>query len=739
MFNPQEEINIREYFYVIRKWKWMIIAIFVTIVLFAAIKSFRQVPIYQATVRLMIEKQRPDVTPFRDENYWEEWMDQEDFNSQQNILTSRTLAKQVMEKLGMLDQLAQSPPVKAKGFSLRTLLDSIPTLFGVQEPQFSETATATMREEQFVGGFLGMISVSPVRESRLLDVSVVSAQPEQAALIANTLAETYIEQDLELRMESAKSTVHWLVEEVENARKKVAESELALQQYKEEHAIISLEDRQNIVMQKLAQYSRAANEAKIERIGFEAQYREIQQYTPAQLATFPQINTHYTIQRLKLELVVLEGELSEAQEKYREKHPRVTELRSQVQTVRARIDAEMANILEGMAREYEMAMVKERDLAEALEEQKQEALELDQKAITYGILNNEVESNQWVYHSLLQKMKEMSISERVETSNIRIVDRAVIPNFPIAPRRRRSIAMAMIVSLMFGFTLAFVFEFLDNSIKTPEDMKQYLDIPFLGFIPKMAIKRLLAGEKSYQPEKVVAIAPRSIVSEAYRTLRTSVSFSAYNDRAIAKKMGTILLITSAEPSEGKSCTVANLGIAMAQTGRKTLIIDCDFRRPHMHQIFDISNEHGFADLLSVFQTRGKIRIKHTGIPNLDIFPCGKLPPNPSELLEAPFTKKMIEALATKYDTILLDSPPINSVTDPVILSKIAQGVVVVVRAGETKRDIVQRAKELLTDAGATILGGVINSVDIRKNKYYYYYAYHYPQYYKKDDIAVALV
>jgi capsular exopolysaccharide synthesis family protein len=203
-------------------------------------------------------------------------------------------------------------------------------------------------------------------------------------------------------------------------------------------------------------------------------------------------------------------------------------------------------------------------------------------------------------------------------------------------------------------------------------------------------------------------------------------------------MGTILLVTSADPSDGKSCTVANLGIAMAQSGRKTLIIDCDFRRPQMHQIFGRSNEDGFADLLRVFQSRGKIRIKRTGIPNLDVFPCGKIPPNPSELLEAPFTKKIIDALATKYDNILIDSPPINSVTDPVILSRIAQGVVMVVRAGETKRDLVQRAREQLADAGATILGGVINSVDIRKNKYYYYYAYHYPQYYKKDDMAIAL-
>jgi capsular exopolysaccharide synthesis family protein len=254
----------------------------------------------------------------------------------------------------------------------------------------------------------------------------------------------------------------------------------------------------------------------------------------------------------------------------------------------------------------------------------------------------------------------------------------------------------------------------------------------------MTAKALPSKAAKYPTETIVAVAPKSIVSEAYRSLRTSVTFSALNDTSELLKAGSSLLITSAEPSEGKSCTVANLGIVMAQSGRKTLIIDCDFRRPQMHQIFNVENNGGFADLISNFKPSGKIRIKRTDIPNLDVFPCGKIPPNPSELLGLSITKMLIEALGKRYDTILIDSPPINSVTDSVILSRIADGVVVVIRAGETKRDIVQRARDQLHDAGAMILGGVINSVDIQKNKYYYYYTYHYLQYYQGKDMAIEI-
>jgi capsular exopolysaccharide synthesis family protein len=449
------------------------------------------------------------------------------------------------------------------------------------------------------------------------------------------------------------------------------------------------------------------------------------------------------IQELKVESANLETQLSELQKKFRSKHPNVTALRSQIVSVRRRINAEIKRIIDSITNEYEVARSQEEDLVEMLEQQKLEALELDQKAIRYKELQREVESNQGIYNTLLQRAKEASISERLETSNIGIVDRATVPTSPIAPRKRRNVFLGIIAGLVLGTTLAFFFEYLDNSIRSSEDIKRYLDMPFLGFIPKVALKELPSNNTRHAADRIVVLNPRSNASEAYRSLRTNVTFALLNDHYLAIDQGAVILITSPSPSEGKSCIVANLGIAMAQSGSKTLIIDCDFRRPVMHTIFNLKNiEIGFADMITNVKAYGtKKGIRHTDIENLDVIPCGKIPHNPSELLGSALTRMIVGTLAEKYDKILIDSPPVNTVTDPVILSRIANGVMFVIRAGETKRDVAQRAREQLRAAEAPILGGVLNNVDLEKDRYYYY---SYSKYYgengqKKGAVEISSV
>ena len=421
--------------------------------------------------------------------------------------------------------------------------------------------------------------------------------------------------------------------------------------------------------------------------------------------------------------------MSELLKTFRDKHPKVIALHSQIATIRNRINAEVNQIVTSIVSEYELAQAQERDMTAALEDQKQEAMDLSQKAIEYGVLEREFESNKRIYNELLQRTKETSVTEQLETNNIRVVDRAMTPTVPIAPRKKLNIFLAMVVGLVCGTVLAFFFEYLDNSIKTPEDIKQYLDMPFLGFIPKVAAEVTAAYPVAKRSaDTIVALEPRSTASEAYRSLRTNVMFSSLEH-------GPIILVTSAGPTEGKSITVANLGITMAQSGSKTLIIDCDLRKPRMHRIFNIpTTGSGLTDMIANFGTNGaRITVKRTKIENLDILPCGKIPPNPSELLGSERMKLLLEALAKKYDKILIDSPPVTVVTDPVILSRIAGGVIIIIRAGETRRDVVRRAKEQLRNVNATILGGVLNSVDLQKDNYYYSSYYHYNYYYQRKD------
>jgi succinoglycan biosynthesis transport protein ExoP len=728
----EEEVNLRDYLHILRKRRWVILTILFVVVVSVTILTFRQTPVYEATARILIEKETPNILTFK-EVLDLETADTDYYQTQYKILKSRTLAKQVLEKLGIMEQAMQQKP-ETKSFSISTLLAKIQETMGFHEPPSSEADEAAAKEEYIIDNFLHKITITPIRGSRLVDVSARSTDRHQTSLIANTLVDAYIDQNLENKLSATKEAVTWLGQELETTQKKLTDSEAALQAYKEQHAIISLEDRQNIVMQKLSELNTAVNDAKIKRAGIEAEYRKIQESGILQLESVPQVINNPLIQELKVELANLETELSEMQKKFRSKHPNVTALRSQIISVRKRINAEIKRITDSITSEYEVALAHEQDLMEMLEQQKLEALELDQKAIKYKELQREVESNQRIYDTLLQRAKEASISERLETSNIGIVDRATIPTSPIAPRKKRNIFLGIVVGLVMGTTLAFLFEYLDNSIRTAEDLKRYLNMPFLGFIPKVSAKDLPSNNTRHAADTVVALNPRSNASEAYRSLRTNVTFSLLNDHYLSIDQGAVLLITSASPSEGKSCIVANLGIAMAQGGSKTLIIDCDFRRPVMHEIFNLRKiEIGFADMITNVKTYGaKKGIHHTDIENLHVIPCGKVPSNPSELLGSALTRMIIGTLAEQYDKIIIDSPPVNTVTDPVILSRIANGVMFVILAGETKRDAAQRAREQLLAAEATIIGGVLNSVDLDKDKYYYY-SYYYSKYYREGE------
>lgn len=732
-----EDVHLTNYIRIIRKRQWVIITFFVIVVVSVTISSFLQTPVYKSTARILIEKETPNVLSFK-EVLALDTSDTDYYQTQYTILRSRTLAKEVLQRLGMMEQAMQD---QSQGFSIRGILRGILNVVLSRKP-LSEEAKIRAREQQAIDNFLNnIITIEPIKGSRLVDIGAYSTNPDLTAGIANTLVEVYIEQNLEAKLSASKDAGGWLAKQLNVSQKKIAESEADLQKYKEEHEIISLQDRQNMITQKLSELNTAVSNARIKRIAAETQYKQIQEYLNTDESTLDSVAieklesislviNNPLIQRLKVELSTLEGELSELLKKFRKKHPNVIALRSQISSVQDRINAEIKRIMTSINNEYELALAQEEELKAALEEQKREALELNQKAIQYGILEREVESNKRIYNELLQRTKETSVTEQLETSNIRIIDRAVVPNYPVAPRKKLNIFLAMIVGSVMGTALAFFFEYLDNSIKTPDDIKQYLDIPFLGFIPKVSSENNSSPHQratKHSVDTIVANEPKSTVSEAYRSLRTNVMFSSLEH-------GPIILVTSAGPTEGKSITVANLGITMAQSGSKTLIVDCDLRKPRMHRIFNIpATGSGFTGMIANFGMNGnRVAVKRTRIQNLDLIPCGKIPPNPSELLSSERTRMLLEALGKKYDKILIDSPPVNVVTDPVILSQIAGGVIVIIRAGETRRDVVRRARDQLRDVGATILGGVLNSVDIEKDNYYYY-SYYYNYYYQEKD------
>ena len=726
----EEELNLREYWHVIRKRRWVVITLTFIIAVSVTILTFRQTPIYQAASRILIEKESPNILSFK-EVLDLDTSNNDYYQTQYKILTSRTLARKALERLELLEKGAE-PEEETSIFSPQALIDWIQQRIGVQEPLvLSAAEEETQREERIITSFLNAITISPIRDSRLVDVSAKSINRKNTAMFANTLVDVYIEHNLDNKLSTTRDAVTWLSKELELTQQKLVESEAALHAYKEQHEIISIEDRQNIVMQKLSELNTAVNSSKIQRAALESEYKKVQQYGVTELDSIPAVMQNAFIQELRAELSSLERQLSELQEKFREKHPSVEALRTQIVSIRKRIHSEVARVIAGLKSEYDIASQKELDLTTMLDAQKRDALDLNEKSIKYKELQREVDSNQRMYDTLLQRAKETSISERLESSNIQVVDRAMVPVVPIAPNKKRNVMMGLLMGLAVGVAMTFFFEYLDNTMKSGDDIKQYLDMPYLGLVPKASEKNSADQHTRQAADIIVALRPKSGVAEAYRSLRTNVTFAMLNNPDLAFRQGSVFLVTSSNPAEGKSCIAANLGIAMAQGGSKTLIIDCDFRRPVMHKIFDLQDaEAGFADMLTNVNVYGRKKgIKTTTIDNLHVIPCGKIPSNPSELLSSALARMLIGTLAEKYDNILIDSPPINTVTDPVILSRLVNGVIFVVRAGDTKRDVAQRAADQLRGAEAPIAGAVLNSVDLQKDNYYYYSNYYHSNYY----------
>jgi capsular exopolysaccharide synthesis family protein len=380
-------------------------------------------------------------------------------------------------------------------------------------------------------------------------------------------------------------------------------------------------------------------------------------------------------------------------------------------------------VINSLQNEYRVALAREESLKAALAQQKKDSLGLNQKAIQYGVLRREAESARHMYDLLIKRFKETALTEDMKTGNIRVIDRAEVPKDPVKPRKKHNLILAVIVGLVTGLGLAFFFEYLDNTVKIPEDVKQHLKIPFLGPVPLFEIQSAGNPGPDGNPALVTLHAPKSNASESYRGIRTNILFSS------AEAPPQVVLITSAGPSEGKTITTLNLGIAMAQAGSKVMILDCDMRRPQIHKAFGLAKDRGISNLL-VGSEDVDGALVHTPIPNLDVIPCGPIPPNPSEMLGSKRMAALLDRLRKGYTHILIDSPPVTAVTDPVVLSKSVDGVLLVIRAGDTAREIVRNSVAQFQRVGANILGAILNGIDVGRDKYYYYQYYHY--YYGED-------
>jgi len=724
----EDERHVWDYVRVIYKRRWAAIPAFVIVFLVGSINSFRTTPLYQASTQLLIEKDAPKVgslnTMFQEQDGW---YNDDFYQTQYKILQSRSLARKAAELMNLPahPSLVRGVPEGRGPVSLTGALSSgvgwvKRTVSGGGPAVPAQPARQTGPDDRYAsaaGLLLGSLAVVPVRNSRLVELRFTSTDPVLAADMANGYAKAYIQQSMEHRFSASREASDWLNEQLADQRKKVEASEAELQRYKEQHDAVAVEDRQNIVVQRLGDLNAAVTKAKTERIGKEAVYNQLKavQGTSA-IDTFPAVVANDYIQKIKAALGDLQGQQAQMSEKYGDRHPEMIKLRAAIQSTQAKFDLEVQKVVQSTRAEYEAALAQERSLVGALETQKTEALGLNRKGIEYSVLSREAESNRQVYEALLQRTKETGISGELRTSNIRVVDPAEVPGAPFLPRRQRDLMMAAFSGLLLAIGLVFAFEYLDNRIKSPQELRAQLGLPFLGMLPAIDANGPALLHQGVPPS----------FAEAVRAVRTNVLFSSADEGVRS------IVVTSAGPGEGKSLFSSNLSVSLAQAGQRVLHIDADMRRPRVHEIFEISQEPGLSNLL-VGDCKPSEAVRKTEVANLAVLPAGMIPPNPAELLGSKRCEEYFATLSEHFDWVIVDSPPVLAVADASILANAATGVIFVVGADHTSRQTAKAAIEQLEAVQAHVIGAVLNRADVERNPYYYsqYYRKEYSRYYAR--------
>ncbi len=703
---------MRHVFAVYRR-RWIALTTFVVLVAYAALRTFTATPVYEASSQLLMKADQRNVLTFEDV-VKQDRAGYDYAETQYRLLRSRALARRTLTALDMW----QSPPFGGFtpaqpwfGGSTQSLRPEAPAIAATSADENKEESAAIDR-------FLDGLTIAPIRNSQLVDIKYRSADPRLAARVVNELVKQYLAQAEDDRLQLSQDASGWLAKQLATQRERLEASEMALQRYREQHDAVSLENPQNIVVQKLADLNGAVTKVKMERMEKESQYNQLLniQSGGGDLDSFPAILASSHIQQLKSDLSMRQAEQQQLRQRFGDKHPTMIKLAQAIDSAQAKLDAEIAKVVQAIRNEFLAAETQERSLVEALNAQKTSALAQNRKEIEYGVLQREVTTNRQIFDGLLQRAKEAGISGELRGGNVRIVDVAEIPRNPVLPRHRTDLLLGVLAGLALGIGFALAFEHLDNRMKTPEEIATHLNLPCLGLVP-----RLVKGKYTGAPLINNGVPPN--FSEAFKGVRTNLQFSS------AHQGSRSLVVTSTGPAEGKTLVSTNLAIALAQTNHRVILIDADMRRPSVHEVLGEKQEPGLSNVL-VGDTEPSEAVMRTSVPGLWVLAAGRIPPNPAELLGSARFKVFLDSLSDKFDWVIIDSPPVMAVTDASVIAHRASGVIFVVGSEMVHRGAARTAVRQLLAAEGKLVGAVLNRVNLERDRYYYanYYRREYDTY-----------
>ena len=780
--------QLLDYWKAVRKRLWLVVGIAVLITTLTAIYMARKPNIYSASAKIQVDleqpnpelitsdRQRPIANP--DPSY---------FNTQLQLLDSETLLRQVVKEHSLDSNKEFAATVSDGDGMLRSMLRTIGLASDTKKDtnsteEFLASANSSLissdeiaeavRLAPYVEAVRRNMSVEPVRESRatvkdtrLIEVSFRHTNPQLAAFVVNSIGETFVTQNQNKRSGTSRKTSDFLQKRIADLQSEIRSDELMLVELKKSEGILKTDGEQTIVIDRLAGLNKQLLEAENRRKTAEAQYfaikdspESIRALAEAESARFitERENNIRTLRNDTLKKIAdFKAQRARLLEEYKESAPEIIEIDRQIssleQSLNSAVEENNAEVktlrdrtakvlIDNLRTKYLQERDQENKIKSAFDEQYNEAQIQNTGAVKLRLLEQNIETNRGFLDELRKQQSSNDVASQGSDNNISVAGFAIPPDRPISPSRLTTVAAALFLSTLFGIGLALFLEYLDDTIRTTEEIETYLQLPALAAIPTIDSipkrRLLLVGASNEEPEDpndselLIYADSRSSLAEAYRQLRTSILLST------AGHAPKSLLITSSLPSEGKTTTATNTAISLAQTGAKVLIIDADMRRPRLHSVFNIENGDGLSTILSTELSEAEILnvIKQDERTKLYMLTSGPIPPNPAELIGSEQMANLLKLLQGHFTHLVVDSPPVTSFTDGVLIASMVDGVILVVHSGKSSRQVVRRAKQLLQDVGAKIFGVVLNNVNLRsQDNYYYYQSYYHRNNYRPSD------
>lgn len=699
----EPRLDFVEYWRTLRKRKWGIFAFALIVTLLAGVVAFVSTPIYEAKTTLQIETKRQKVVTIED-LYNGDGNTREYFQTQVEIIKSREVALKTIQKLKLYNYPEYDPRAPQKGLSLYLKQAGFASK---EEPrEWTEQTLA----EAVLPGFMGSLSIEPVRLSLLIVIRFSSANATLAATVTNTVAQAYIENDLEARFQMTNSASTWLQERLSGLKSKLNQSEQVLQGYREKSGIVNIEkSAQSGAGQQIEQLQTRLIEARTRRAEVEATNKIIKDAaSKGDLASQPAVLNSAQVADAKRQASEAARKLAEVSQRYGKEHPKFLQADSEAKAATENLQRQIDLVVGGITHEYERARSTEKMVEGALAAARGSVQNVNRKEFELGQYEREVESNRQMYDMFIKRSKETSVASDLQTMVARVVDAAAVPRAPVKPKKQLIVMVALFMGLLIGAMLALLLEVLDNTLKTTEEVESRLKQPLLTVLPMLSKKeaqRLVSGHLTLE-------APNSLYAEAIRTARTGVLLSSVD---LASR---VLLITSSVPGEGKSTFASNLALAHAQT-KRTLLIDADMRLPSIAKSYGFSNSTAGLSELVAGTVKPADCLQKVKDSDLMVLCSGTIPPNPLELLHSDRFGHALAALAKHFEIIIIDSPPIELVSDALVLASRASGVIFVTKAQSTPYVLARKSLRRLMRANAQIVGVVLNALDFNKAEKYY--------------------